>query len=151
MPFVSHAFFRVTTKLWTGGLWEYWYTRWLLVTHPSLQTSLFRFTRRLYQGRWVWLPGKIHFYLCRYLELCTYPQLWSHYYHLLLLQIHTVTFELLAFLLWKVYKITHLAFQWLFLRNTVYESREKVNVDSMSRRKTHKIKCRQDSTEHKLQ
>lgn len=145
MPFVSHVFFRVTTKLWTGGLWEYWYTRWLLVTHPSLQTSLFRFTKRLYQERWVWLPGKI----C--VGIRTVHLSPTHFYHLLLLQIHTVTFEPLAFMIWKVYKITHLAFQLLFLRNTVYESREKVNVDSMSRRKTHKIKCRQDSAEHELQ
>lgn len=35
----------------------------------------------------------------RHLELCTYPQLRTHYYHLLLLQIHTVTFELLAFMI----------------------------------------------------
>lgn len=145
MPFVSCVFFRVTTKLWTGGLWEYWYTRWLLVTHPSLQTSLFRFTKRLYQERWVWLPGKICVGI-RTVHLS--PTKDSFLPPITASNTHCYIW---TFMIRKVYKITHLAFQLLFLRNTVYESREKVNVDSMSRRKTHKIKCRQDSAEHELQ
>ena len=45
----SHS--RDTTRPWTGGHWGFSSMRWQPATHPSLLTSPFRSTRRLFLGR----------------------------------------------------------------------------------------------------
>lgn len=114
-PFISYVFFRVTTKQLTGGLWECWYMRWLLVTHPSLQTSLFRFMKRLYQGRWVWIrparknplspptQGLAATYCC--FKCTLFFSIW-----------------ILAFLSCKVNEVMHRLFKHSFPRNTSQEN-----------------------------
>lgn len=72
-PIINMLFHRAITRLLTGGHLVYWYMKWQLDIHPSLQTNLYRSMKRLYLERCVNWQKIVFPYFCHH--FCCW--LWS--------------------------------------------------------------------------